>query len=55
MVNRRRCCANNCRVGYYFIAVGIGVFMAYAIPRYLLITLLGIGLIGVGICLILKK
>ncbi len=57
MFKRRKCChrRSNCGVGYFLIAMGCGLFLAFAIPRYVLITLLGIGLIGAGICIILKK
>lgn len=54
---KRRCgCgARSENAGCFFIAVGCGVFLAYAIPRYVLMTLLGAGLIGVGICIMLRK
>ncbi len=57
MLKKRRCCRrrSNCGVGWFFIAMGCGLFFAYAIPRYVLITLLGLALIGAGICVILKK
>lgn len=57
MMKKKRCCRkrSNCGVGYFLIAMGTGLFFAYAIPRYVLITLLGIGLIGAGICIIIKK
>ncbi|MBQ2932722.1 MAG: hypothetical protein IJE62_07810 [Clostridia bacterium] len=57
MQRKRKCCSrrNNCSVGYFFIAVGVGLFLAYAIPRYLLITLLGLSFVGVGVCIIIKK
>lgn len=42
-------------MGCYFIAVGSGIFLAYAIPRYILIVLLGLGMVGVGVCLLVKK
>ncbi len=42
-------------IGYFFIAMGTGLFFAYAIPRYILITILGLCLIGGGICMIVKK
>ena len=52
---QRRCqCKNGGTAGYYVIAAGIGIFIAYAIPRYILIILLGCALIGAGFC-ILKK
>lgn len=57
MHRKRKCCCkrNNCSAGYFFIAVGVGLFLAYAIPRYLLITLLGLSFIGVGVCIIIKR
>ncbi len=57
MFKKRKCCRkrSNCGVGYFFIAMGGGLFLAYAIPRYVLITLLGLCLIGAGICVIIKK
>lgn len=57
MFRKKRCCRkrSNCAVGYFFIAMGCGLFLAYAIPRYVLITLLGLCLIGAGVCVIVKK
>ncbi len=57
MFRKRKCChrRSNSGVGFFFIAMGCGLFFAYAIPRYVLITLLGLGLIGAGICVLLKK
>ncbi len=53
---RRCCCRNNFKsLGLFFIAIGVGLFLAYAIPRYLLITLLGLALIGTGACIVAKK
>ena len=55
-MNRRKCCTrSNATVGCFFVAVGLGLFLAYVIPRYVMIMLLGIGLIGCGICLTVKK
>ena len=57
MFKKRKCCGRNNfkSVGLFFIAIGVGLFLAYAIPRYLLITLLGLVLIGTGACLVVKK
>lgn len=57
MFKKQRCCRHrsNCAVGYFFIAMGVGLFLAYVIPRYFLITLLGLCLIGAGICITIKK
>lgn len=51
---RRKCCVRPGNTGLCFVTTGLGIFLAYAIPRYILIALLGAGLIGVGICLMLK-
>ncbi len=56
MFKKQRCCRNRpSGLGLFLIAIGVGLFLAYAIPRYLLITLLGLGLIGAGVCCISKK
>ncbi len=57
MQRRGKCCRckRNCTPGYFFIAIGVGLFLAYSIPRYLLITLLGLGFIGMGVCMIVRK
>ncbi len=57
MFKKRRCCchSNLNAVGLFLIAIGVGLFLAYAIPRYLLITLLGLCLIGAGVCFMVKK
>ncbi len=47
-----RCSAS--LVGPMFIALGIGVFLAYIIPNYILIALFGIALIAIGIKFICK-
>lgn len=53
MFNRRgRCCFRGYAAGCFFIAVGTGVFLAYAIPRYILVMLFGLSIIGIGIGLI---
>lgn len=57
---KRRCCKNGQRrstpplLGPILIALGIGVFIAYIIPNYLLIALFGIALVIVGIRFICK-
>ena len=55
MFCKRRCCTHSNTAGYFFIAIGLGLFLAFVIPRYVLIMLLGVGLIGAGICMLLKK
>ncbi|MBQ7960648.1 MAG: hypothetical protein IJ285_05455 [Clostridia bacterium] len=57
MFRKKRCCCRNCLygAGLYLIAVGAGLLMAYAIPRYMLIVALGIGLIALGFCWVIKK
>ncbi|MBR5614855.1 MAG: hypothetical protein IKW64_06130 [Clostridia bacterium] len=56
MFKKRRCCRSRpSAVGFFFIAIGSGLFLAYVIPRYLLITMLGMCLIGAGVCIIIKK
>ncbi len=54
---RKQCCVRNRSggSGLFLISVGFGMFFAYAIPRYMLITLLGLALISVGICFLIKK
>lgn len=56
MFKKRKCCCRRSNgPGYFLIALGIGLFLAYVIPRYLLITLLGMGLIATGVCYVIKK
>lgn len=55
MFCKKRCCARSNTAGCFFIAVGLGLFLAFVIPRYVLIMLLGVGCIGAGICMLLKK
>ncbi len=56
MLRKKRCCqTRHCGVGFFMIAIGVGLFMAYVIPRYLLITLLGLGFIVTGICMLVKR
>ena len=56
VLKRRKCCRSRPNAaGCFFIAVGVGLFLAYAIPRYVLITLLGLGIIAAGVCIICKK
>ncbi len=56
MLRKKRCCqARPCGLGFFMIAIGLGLFMAYVIPRYLLITLLGLVFIGTGICMLVKR
>ena len=51
------CCRKNTcwRLGPILISLGLGIFLAYIIPYYLLITLLGCGLIVLGIWYLMKK
>lgn len=57
---RKRCCNKKAGrstpplLGPILIALGIGVFIAYIIPNYLLIALFGIALVIVGIKFICK-
>ncbi|MBS6832988.1 MAG: hypothetical protein SPH44_08700 [Eubacteriales bacterium] len=53
MLFKKRCCRNRCgcSVGRLLIAIGAGLMLAYIIPYYLLIIILGIGLIAAGIWL----
>ncbi len=48
---RRKCgCRNRYKpIGTILISLGIGIFLAYIIPYNLLITMLGIGLVVLGI------
>ncbi len=57
MFKKRKCCCNSSfkGAGLFLIAIGVGLFLAYAIPRYLLITLLGLVLISAGVCFLVKK
>ncbi|MEE1046587.1 MAG: hypothetical protein U0M60_04090 [Clostridia bacterium] len=54
---RRKCCGGKNRfpTGLMLIALGIGILLAYIIPYYVLIAMLGIGLIAAGIWFIRKK
>ena len=56
----RRCCGRRCKrpcqtAGIIFICLGAGLFLAYIIPYYLLISVLGLYLICMGICFIIRK
>lgn len=56
----KRCCGRRCKPpcrtgGIILVCLGAGLFLAYIIPYYLLITVLGIGLICAGVCVLLKK
>lgn len=54
----RRCCRKGkgrFPTGPILIAMGIGILLAYIIPYYILITILGIALIAAGICVIRQK
>lgn len=55
---KKRCCG--CKrprrpIGHILVALGVGLFLAYIIPYYLLIALLGIALIVAGIYIWTKK
>lgn len=54
---RKRCCGGRRKfpIGAILIALGVGILLAYIIPYYILITLLGIALIAAGIWFIRKK
>ena len=55
----RKCCGGkkNCRfpIGPFLIAIGAGILLAYIIPYYILIMLLGIAFVVAGVCVINKK
>lgn len=54
--NKKRCKPRPYKaIAQICIALGIGVILAYIIPYYLLITLLGIGFIVCGVVFYLKK
>ena len=58
MWRKKRCgCRQNSgrQIGIILIALGLGIFLAYIIPYYLLITILGVALIVLGIWYIMKK
>ncbi len=40
---------------YIFIAAGIGLMLSYILPYSLLVTLLGIGLVAIGICFFKRR
>lgn len=42
-------------VGCMLITLGLGIFIAYIIPYYFLIFLLGIGIMGFGISCLLHR
>ena len=54
---RKRCCGGRSKfpIGAILVALGVGILLAYIIPYYILITLLGIALIAAGIWFIRKK
>ncbi|MEG1442293.1 MAG: hypothetical protein RSB38_07390 [Oscillospiraceae bacterium] len=52
---KRKCKKPMRPIGHILVALGVGLFLAYIIPYYLLIALLGIALIGVGIYVWCKK
>lgn len=57
-MKRKNCCQFRfgCRqTGIILISLGAGIFLAYIIPYYLLIAMLGCALIGFGIRYILRK
>ncbi len=55
--NNKKCCKPRPykTIAQICIALGIGVILAYIIPYYLLISMLGIGLIVCGLMFYLKK
>ncbi len=54
---RRNCGCNKkgCSFGSLLIAAGVGILIAYIIPYYLLIILLGIAFVAAGIWLVGKS
>lgn len=58
MWGRKRCCckkSSGIPLGPVLIALGAGILLAYIIPYYVLIAMLGLALVGVGIWFIRKK
>jgi len=52
----RKCCKGTNKVfGIILISIGTGLFLAYIIPYYMLITLLGLALVVAGVCHLIKK
>lgn len=52
----RKCCGKRGKfpIGPLLIALGVGILLAYIIPYYILVTLLGLALIITGIWFIRK-
>ena len=60
MLNRRCKCSHCAKrqgriFGIILISVGTGLFLAYIIPYYLLITMLGLVLVCLGVSCLIKK
>lgn len=57
MFLKKRCCCKKNRFpfGAVFISAGVGLMLAYIIPYYLLIVMLGVSLISAGIYFIRKN
>ena len=52
----RKCCKRTNKIfDVILISIGTGLFLAYIIPYYMLITLLGLSLVVAGVCHLLKK
>ncbi len=51
---KRRRCGKPPKVGYVFICLGAGMFLANVLPYYLLVTLFGIAIIGIGVWIVIK-
>lgn len=58
---RKKCCGKRCVkrenkiFGIILLSLGAGFFIAYIIPRYFLITVLGAALCFLGISCLIKK
>ncbi|MBO5135792.1 MAG: hypothetical protein J5984_05820 [Clostridia bacterium] len=48
-------CSRNKPLGWFFVALGLGILLAHVIPYYLLLAFFGIALICVGINFITRK
>ncbi len=54
MCKKRRRCGKPPKIGYAFICIGAGIFLANVLPYYLLVTLFGLVIIGVGVWIVIK-
>ena len=57
MFFRKKCCRrpNGFPTGHILIAAGVGLMLAYIIPYYITVIIIGIGLVVAGICFLRKK